>query len=116
MPNPVVHFEVQSKDSAKARDFYADLFGWKVSVEQPMNYGMVETNATGGINGGIAQSMDSGSRITFYVQVDDLQATLTKAESLGGKTIMPPMEIPNMMWIAMFTDLDGNPVGLMKNL
>ncbi len=116
MPNPVVHFEVQSKDSAKARAFYADLFGWKVSIEQPMDYGMIETNAQGGINGGIAPTRDNIARIAFYVEVEDLRATLTKAESLAGKTLMPPMQIPNRMWMAMFTDPDGNPVGLMKGM
>jgi hypothetical protein len=30
----------------------------------------------------------------FYVEVDDIQACLDKAASLGGKTIVPPVKIP----------------------
>ncbi len=52
--------------------------------------------------------------VTFYVQVDDLDAYLKKAESLGGRTVVPPTEIPNMVTFAMFSDPDGNAVGLVK--
>src|SRR5262249_43094536 len=31
---------------------------------------------------------------TFYVDVEDVAAYLKKAESLGGKTLVPPIEIP----------------------
>jgi hypothetical protein len=30
MGNPVVHWELMSKDPAKVSDFYAKIFGWKV--------------------------------------------------------------------------------------
>ena len=52
--------------------------------------------------------------VTFYVQVDDLQAYLDKAESLGGKTIMPPMEIPDMVKLAVFSDPEGNVIGIVN--
>ena len=45
MPNPVVHFEVQSADAAKAQKFYGDLFGWHIDASNPMNYGMVDTHS-----------------------------------------------------------------------
>jgi len=48
-----------------------------------------------------------------YVQVDDLPAYLKKAESLGGKTLVPPVEIPAGTF-AWFTDPDGNAIGLWK--
>ena len=46
------------------------------------------------------------------MQVDDLQAFLDKAESLGGKTIMPPTVIPDTVTLAMFTDPEGNIMGM----
>ena len=51
--------------------------------------------------------------MTFYVQVDDLQSYLNRAEELGGKTLVPPVEIPtgSFAWMA---DPDGNIVGLWK--
>ena len=39
---------------------------------------------------------------------------LNKAESLGGKTIMPPTEIPDYVTIALFADPHGNTIGLVK--
>jgi hypothetical protein len=52
--------------------------------------------------------------LTFYVAVDDLAAALVKAESLGGKTIVPPTPIPNVGAFAMFEDPEGHMIGLMK--
>ena len=52
--------------------------------------------------------------VTFYVSVDDLQAYLDKAESIGGKTVTPPTEIPGVVTYAFFADPDGNVIGLVK--
>lgn len=108
MPNPVIHWEITGKDAPKLQQFYADLFGWSVNADNPMNYGLVDTQTEEGINGGIAGEQEAATRVTIYVQVDDLQAFLDKAESLGGKTIMPPTVIPDTVTLAMFTDPEGN--------
>ena len=48
--------------------------------------------------------------------VDDPQATLDKVETMGGKTVMPPSEIPGAgVTIAMFTDPQGHLIGLTKS-
>ena len=49
----VTHFEVHGKDGATLQKFYADLFDWHVDANNPMNYGMVDTHAGHGINGGV---------------------------------------------------------------
>lgn len=46
------------------------------------------------------------------MQVDDLQACLDRVESLGGKIILPPTVIPDTVTLAMFTDPDGNIMGM----
>jgi len=112
MPNPVVHFEVLGKDGKRSQEFYTNLFGWHVDADNPMDYGMVDTHDEG-INGGIAAS-DGPPKVTFYVQVDDINAYLKKAESLGAKTTMPRTEIPNAVTMAQFSDLDGNTIGLVE--
>ena len=113
MPNPVVHFEVVAKEGKKLQQFYSNVFDWSIDANNPMNYGMVNTNAEGGINGGIGPT-DGPNQVTFYIQVDDLQAYLNKVESLGGKTVMPPTEIPNAVTLAMFSDPEGNIIGMIK--
>ncbi len=115
MGSPVTHFEINSKNGGKLQDFYAKVFGWKIDAGNPMNYGIVDTDAGGqGIGGGIAQS-DQGNQVTFYVEVADPQAALKQIESLGGKTIVPVTEIPNMVTFAQFADPDGNIVGIVKS-
>ena len=52
--------------------------------------------------------------MTFYVAVPDLAVCLKKVESMGGKTLVPPTEIPNMVTFAMFQDPEGNAVGIVK--
>ena len=114
MGQPVVHFEIAGKDATKLQDFYSELFDWKVKVNEAMGYGVVETGGEGGINGGIFSPPGGTPPYTmFYIHVDDLQAHLTRIESLGGKTVVAPMDIPGEgSSIAIFSDLDGNQVGL----
>ncbi|MGH7451399.1 MAG: VOC family protein [bacterium] len=118
---PVVHFEVVGKDAKKLQNFYSKLFDWQINADNPMNYGLVNAagNGTevgkGSIGGGVAAAEQGmPGYVTFYVQVPDLDVTLKKAASMGGKTIVPPTEIPNMVTFATFQDPEGNMVGLVK--
>lgn len=115
MANPVVHFEVTGKDGKKLQEFYANAFGWSVNADNPMNYGVVEAPDGQGIGGGISGGDGQNTQVTFYIGVDDPQAFLNKIESMGGKTIVPVTEIPEMVTFAQFADPEGNIVGLVKN-
>ena len=115
MANPVVHFEIGGKNAKALHTFYGQLFGWQINANNPMNYGMVDTGGKG-INGGIAPTRENQPPfVTVYVDVPDLAEYLKKAETLGGKTIMPPMPIPGGPTIAMMSDPEGNVVGLVKS-
>jgi uncharacterized protein len=119
MAQPVVHFEVVGKDGDKLKGYYAEMFDWEIDSNNPMNYGMVDTGGQGGINGGVgpaAPEQGQGSRVSVYAQVDDLQATLDKATSLGAKVILPVTDVPGGPTIAMFADPAGNVTGLMKGM
>lgn len=115
MPNPVVHFEVLGKDVQATQSFYAGVFDWP--MEKVMDtYAMVKPAGDEGIPGGVGATMDAGtpSHSTFYVEVDDLKATLEKIEAAGGSTVQGPMDVPGGPSIALFRDPDGNLVGLVK--
>ena len=112
MANPVVHFEVAGKDAAALQQFYASLFGWTIDANNPMNYGMVESGGKDAINGGIGPTGDA-PRVTVYIQVEDINETLAKAESLGARTLMPRTDI-GMVIMAQFGDLEGNVIGLIE--
>ena len=114
--HPVVWFEVTGKDGAKLQKYYAELFGWTVTPEGPMNYGTVDTGAKAGIPGGITATYPNARPwVTFYVRTDDVGASVGRALELGGKVLMPPMKLPDGMEIAVFEDPEGHPVGLVKD-
>jgi predicted enzyme related to lactoylglutathione lyase len=113
MTHAVVHFEIAGKDHAGLRRFYGDLFGWRLSDIAGMPYTMVEKEGEG-IAGGIGQAPNGNpGHVTFYVSAEDPQATLDRAEELGGRTIMPVTELPQVT-IALFADPEGHVVGIVK--
>ncbi len=122
MGQAVVHFEVVGKDGEKLQRYYAELFGWNVNADNPMQYGMVDakdnTSMTGdnGIGGGIGQGPDGyEGHVTFYVAVPDVEQALQKAESLGGTRVMGPEKIMDMVELGQFKDPEGNVIGLVKD-
>ena len=109
----VVHWEIQAADPARQRDFFSSLFGWPIDANNPQNSGMVPHGGADSIGGGIGGTQDATSRVTFYVEVPDINDALTKAESLGAATVMPRMDM-GMVVMAQFRDLEGNLIGLVE--
>ena len=79
-----------------------------------MNYGIVD-NEGQGINGGIGGTDDGKTWATFYVAVPDPQAALDEAVAMGATVVRPVETIPGMVTLAMFSDLDGNIVGVVAD-
>jgi uncharacterized protein len=112
MGQPVVHFEIGCRNRARTEEFFSKLFGWNLASAGPA--AMIDTGAGSGISGHITSlGHESHNYITFYVQVDDLQAYLDKATALGGRMLVPPVEIPTGAF-AWFADPDGNIIGLFR--
>ena len=112
MGKPVVHFEIGCRDRQKTEQFYAALFDWSIQQQGPAS--VISTDSPGGIGGHIISLGHEPSHYTiFYVEVDDISACLEKAESLGGKTIVPPVPIPTGTF-AWFADPEGNTIGLLQ--
>ncbi len=78
-----------------------------------MNYGVVQPGE-GGIGGGVGPSPEGEHFVTVYVQVDDLQETLDRAQAAGAKTLMGPTEVPGGPQLAIFLDPGGNRMGLVQ--
>ena len=115
MGQPVQHFEINSRDFRKAQQFYKQVFDWNIQEHEGMPYALIAPEGERSIGGGIGQVQEGQQPgITFYVTVDNLQAYLDRAEKSGGKTVLKPTPIPNVGSCAMFTDPDGNMVGLFR--
>ncbi len=112
MGKPVVHFEIGCRDKAKSSAYYSALFDWKMTDAGPAT--MIDTGAAAGIQGHMTSlGHEPFHFVTFYVEVDDVQVYLDKAISLGGKLLVPPVNIPTGTF-AWFGDQDGNTIGLWK--
>ena len=121
MGQPVVHFEIIGTDGDALKSYYSELFGWEIDSSNPMGYGVVsrEQNLAPdgtGIGGGVAGGPPGyDGHLTFYVAVEDCEAALQKAESLGGTRGMGPDEVPGMgIIIGHFTDPQGHLVGVIE--
>jgi hypothetical protein len=111
MSHPVVHFEIGCKDKAATNAFYEAAFGWKIDAG-PM--GTIDTGSGEGIQGHVVALGHEPHQFTnFYIQTDDVAASLKAIEELGGKTVVPPVPLPTGTF-AWFADPGGNTVGLWK--
>src|SRR6185503_9333405 len=105
MGNPVVHFELMSKNPAKVSDFYAKTFGWKVKHMPEINYRVVDTDA---------KASGMPGNMLFYILVDDLAVYRKKVKAAGGKIHIEEQKVPGMGKFSLFTDPEGRMMGLWK--
>jgi uncharacterized protein len=124
MAGRVVHFEIPADDVSRAQGFYREAFGWNINPMPEMQYTILGTTPTdeqgmptepGSINGGMFQREDDISTPIITIDVDDVDAALTKIESLGGKTVRPKEAVGEMGFAAYFNDSEGNLMGLWQN-
>jgi hypothetical protein len=113
MGKAVVRFEISAADDGPLVGFYGQLFGWELHGLPGGDYTRIDTRGGLGLNGGIRKSRTGEPWSTFYVETDDLQATLDKATALGGTTVMPVTHLGAANQ-AMFNDPDGLLVGLVQ--
>jgi predicted enzyme related to lactoylglutathione lyase len=110
MTHAVVRFEIRGDDDRSLATFYEGLFGWTV-LGKAANRISIDTRG-GGINGAIGKSSQPWA--SFCVETDDPQATLDRAIALGASAVMPVTEVDSTTTMAMFHDLDGLSVGLVR--
>jgi len=113
MPNPICHFEIGIRDQGKAGQFYSGLFDWKT---EPARDGSGHTMlSTGTEVGGHLNTLghEPHNYTIFYVMVDDVAATIKKAEALGGSKIVGPLPVgPDGGEFAWLRDPEGNVIGV----
>ncbi|HUG16151.1 MAG TPA: VOC family protein [Thermomicrobiales bacterium] len=108
----IVHIEIPVNDQETAGKFYSDLFGWQYQAYPEMNYALF--TAGDGPGGGfpLVSEMHQVNQPLIYVSTDDIEASLAKAESLGGSMVVPKTEIPGQGWFGIFSDPTGNNIAL----
>ena len=113
--HPVVHVEILGADAPRLQRFYKELFGWTITLN-PTGYGYIPVapSALVQLTGGIGASPQAKPLVIFYVKVDDPETTLKKAESLGGRIVVPSTSVPGDITFARFADPEGNVVGIVR--
>ena len=115
MANPFVHVELQSNELSKAREFYQQLFKWKLE-DMKMPDGQVYTmiGVGEGTGGGMMKNMAPGmpSHWLAYVSVDDIAASTKRAKELGGKVVLDVTPVADMGSMSVIIDPSGAALGL----
>ncbi len=119
--NKVNYFEIPATKLDRAKKFYADAFGWKISPVPEMEYAMLGASESdengmskevGAINGGMGKKGGQLKHPVIHVQVDDVDKALEKIEDLGGKVLQKKTEMGQGMFYAYFEDTEGNILGV----
>ena len=112
MAHPVVHAEIRSQDPDATRRFFADLFGWKIASEGAFpGYTFIDTGVEGGTFVAISPRQSTEDEVLFFVAVEDVEATLARAEQLGGRIVQPAQHVPGTSF-GVFADAQGHKVGV----
>ncbi|MCU0565295.1 MAG: VOC family protein [Oculatellaceae cyanobacterium Prado106] len=103
--------ELMTSDPAAAKEFYGQLFGWKME-DTPMTGMIYTTIAAGGqpMGGLTALPLNAPSMPPtwgIYITVDNVDESAKLAETLGGKILMSPMDIPGTGRFSLIQDPQG---------
>lgn len=112
MAEPLIgHVEIPSTDLERSKDFYHKIFGWEF---KPFGKGYLLFNNHKGIMVGLRQvdQVSIGDTTVFHVNIPDINSILEKVKTNGGAVKRTKTVIPAMGWYALFTDPDGNTIGL----
>jgi uncharacterized protein len=114
MGNPFVHVELMATDVSKAKAFYSKMFDWKLEDMDmgDMTYTMIKVGE--GTGGGLMKNPmpNPTSMWVAYVNVDDVKAATTKAESLGAKVMKDVTDVKGFGSFTIITDPTGAMLGL----
>lgn len=105
-------FELMTTDVSAAKEFYGEIFGWQYEPydgDPAAEYNVVKLHAqeVAGIMKTPPQCGDQPPCWGAYVTVDNIDETVKKIESLGGKIIVEPTDIPNIGRFSVFADPHG---------
>jgi predicted enzyme related to lactoylglutathione lyase len=105
------YVEISVQDMSRARDFYAQAFGWRFNDYGP-DYSGIQAPDGDGEAGGLGVGRPTGpGGVLALVYSEDLDATAAAVESAGGALVEPPYEYPGGRRF-VFADPDGNQLGV----
>lgn len=119
--NAVSWFEIPVSDFDRAKTFYGKIFNYEMPVMDMghIRMGMLpHDQAAGGIGGAICkgegyQSSGNNGTKVYLNGGADLSAVLSRVADAGGQVVLEKTMIaPDLGYMAVFSDTEGNVVGL----
>jgi len=108
-------FEVVAREPGRLRRFYASLFDWPLDAIDPTDCegvrpvgGEYERPSAGAA---VRRPAESRRWDAFYVEVEDLATTISRACALGGRLLVPVTRLDDAR-IAVIADPEDHPIGL----
>ena len=118
VPNSFCWNELGTRDTAKAGEFYSNVFGWSSEPfpESPVEYTIFK-NGDRGAGGMYKITPEMGSmppHWLVYFAVDDCDAQVQRATELGGSVMKPADNIPGIGRFAILNDPQGAAFAIIK--
>lgn len=109
-------FELSTRGLAEAETFYRNVFGW--SVKKGGDYREITAPGASQPQGGMMELTPQHGPVPphwmIYFTVEDCDGDAARAKSLGGKIVVPPMDIPNVGRFAVMSDPAGATFAIIK--
>ena len=117
--NPISWFELPVAEMGRAVDFYSAVFGWELKVMEgealTMCWFPSDDNAYGA-GGSLVLSehyVPHNDGLLVYFMCDDVQETLARIPSAGGKILKEKTLItPDIGYMGLALDTEGNRIAL----
>lgn len=123
-----VWYDLMTTDVPGALRFYSEVIGWKTEKwenakpEMPYTMWVAESGPIGGVMELPEEAAKTGAPPHWiaYTTVEDVDATVTRVQALGGQVYRPPMDIAEVGRFAVVSDPQGatfavfKPTGEMK--
>jgi predicted enzyme related to lactoylglutathione lyase len=115
--------DLSTSDVKRASDFYSGLFGWQIAnqrldgTKDPSGYVHIKNGEhfIGGIPPAAHRQPGVPPHWMAYFQVDDVDASATKAKELGGKLCLAPIMIEGAGRMAVISDPQGAVFAIFKS-
>ena len=116
MADGIVHIEIPVKDLETTPKFYSTVFGWELTPVPDNDYVLFTADGAGISGAFVKPEIYQIGGCVGYIQTENLEESLKLIEENGGTTQTERQEVGDAGWFALFTDPDGNPMGLWENM
>ncbi len=105
VPGALTWNDLVTPDVEASSGFYSALFDWEIAEVAGSNGQYWSITNGGRLNGGMLPIVEGGHPAwNLYFACENVDATLARANELGGQTFMGPMDVPNGSRFAILRD------------